>query len=103
MLIVDTYHHFDEGPVFLRRAARALKAGGRLVNIDFAKQETPVGPPVEQRVAREDFLRDARRAGLELAAEHRFLTYQYFLVFRPRRAGKRAHRVRPEGRVRPAR
>jgi ubiquinone/menaquinone biosynthesis C-methylase UbiE len=85
VLLVDTYHHFDDGPAFLRRAARALRPGGRLVNIDFAKCETLVGPPVEHRVAREDFLRDARRAGLALIAEHRFLPYQYFLVLRPRR------------------
>jgi ubiquinone/menaquinone biosynthesis C-methylase UbiE len=82
VLIVDTYHHFEDGPAFLRRVARSLKPGGRLVNIDYIRRETPVGPPVEHRVAREDFVRDARRAGLRLVAEHRFLPYQYFLVFR---------------------
>jgi ubiquinone/menaquinone biosynthesis C-methylase UbiE len=82
VLIVNAYHHFANGSVFLRRAAGALARGGRLVNIDFAKRETPVGPPVEHRVAREAFLRDARRAGLTLVAEHRFLPYQYFLVLR---------------------
>lgn len=81
-LIVDTYHHFDNGPAFLRRLARALRRGGRIVNIDFAKRDTPVGPPVDHRVSREAFLRDARRAGLALAAEHRFLPYQYFVVLR---------------------
>ncbi|MBI2467709.1 MAG: SAM-dependent methyltransferase, partial [Candidatus Rokubacteria bacterium] len=30
------------------------------------------------------FLKDARRAGLTLAAELDFLPYQYFLVLRPR-------------------
>ena len=86
VLIVDTYHHFDDGPAFLRRAAQALVRGGRLVNIDFARRATPVGPPVDHRVAREDFIRDARRAGLALMAEHRFLPHQYFLVFRRPRA-----------------
>jgi len=83
-LIVDTYHHFDHGPAFLRRVTRALRPGGRLVNIDFEARETPVGPPLEHRVSRERFLRDARRAGLEVVAEHRFLPYQYFLVLAPR-------------------
>jgi ubiquinone/menaquinone biosynthesis C-methylase UbiE len=91
-LIVDTYHHFADGPAFLRRVARALRPGGRLVNIDFAKRETPVGPPVEHRVSREDFVRDARRAGLVVVGEHQFLPYQYFLVLRRGRArrGRRA-------------
>ena len=88
-IIVDTYHHFADGPAFLRRAARALRPGGRLVNIDFAKRETPVGPPVDHRVSREDFVRDARRAGLVVAREHQFLPYQYFVVLRRDRAHRR--------------
>ncbi len=87
-LIIDSYHHFPDGPALLRRVARALGRGGRIVNIDFDRRETPVGPPVEHRIAREEFLRDARRAGLALVAEHCFLPYQYFLVLglRPRRS-----------------
>ena len=90
VLIIDTYHHFPDGAAFLRRAAGALKPGGRLVGIDFQKRETPVGPPVEHRVAREEFLRDAGRAGLALVAEHPFLPYQYFVVLRPRTRRRRA-------------
>lgn len=89
-LMVNVYHHFADGPGFLRKLARALAPGGRLVNIDFAKRETPVGPPVGHRVAREKFLRDARRAGLVLVAERRFLPYQYFLVLRPQEPPGRA-------------
>jgi ubiquinone/menaquinone biosynthesis C-methylase UbiE len=91
-LLTNTYHHFADGPAVLRRIARGLRPGGRLVNIDFDKRETPVGPPVDHRVAREDFLRDARRAGLALVAEHGFLPHQYFLVLRPRGAGARRRR-----------
>lgn len=84
VLIVNTYHHFPDGPAFFAGLVRALRNGGRIVNIDFAKRETPVGPPVEHRVAREEFLRDARRAALTLVAEHHFLPYQYFLILQPR-------------------
>jgi ubiquinone/menaquinone biosynthesis C-methylase UbiE len=91
VMIVNTYHYFPDGPRFLRRAAEALRPGGVLVGIDFAKRETPVGPPVEHRVSREEFLRDAGRAGLRLVAEHGFLPYQYFVALRPRgvRRGRR--------------
>jgi ubiquinone/menaquinone biosynthesis C-methylase UbiE len=81
-LLVNAYHHLDDGPRFLRRVRRVLKPRGRLVNIDFDARETPVGPPVEHRIERERFLHDAGRAGFRLAAEHRFLPYQYFLVLR---------------------
>ena len=85
VLIVNAYHHVRGGPAFLRRLTWALARGGRIVNIDFEKRETPVGPPVEHRVAREAFLRQARRAGLATVAERGFLPYQYFVVLRPRR------------------
>lgn len=83
-LVVDTYHHFPDGLDYLRRLARGLKAGGRIVNVDYQKRETPVGPPLEHRVAREAFLETAGRAGLVLLEEKTLLPYQYFLVLRPR-------------------
>ena len=84
ILVVDTYHHFPDGQAYLRRLARSLGAEGRIVNIDYHRRELPVGPPVEHKVARDDFLRDVREAGLQLVEEHDFLPYQYFLVLRPR-------------------
>ncbi len=83
VFLVNTYHHFPDGPAYLRRLRRLLRPGGRLVNIDFHKEETPAGPPVRHRVARESFLSEARGAGLVLTREHVFLPYQYFLVLRP--------------------
>lgn len=87
-LVVNSYHHVPDGPAFLRRLRQALARGGRIVNIDFDRRETPVGPPVAHRIAREQFLRDAERAGLGVVAEHRSLPYQYFLALRPRSARK---------------
>jgi SAM-dependent methyltransferase len=84
ILIVDTYHHFPDGPTYLKSLAGLLKPGGRLVNIDFKKEETPMGPPVELRVSRDAFVADAAKAGLSVAEEPAFLPYQYFLVLRPR-------------------
>jgi SAM-dependent methyltransferase len=69
ILTVNTYHHFPDGPAFLRRLGRSLRPGGRIANVDFHRRETPVGPPVEHRIAREEFLRQARRAGLTVVAE----------------------------------
>ncbi len=93
ILLVNAYHHFPDGPAYLRRLRGALRRGGRIVNVDFHKRETPVGPPVEHRVTREAFLAGARRAGLVPAAEHDFLPHQYCVVLRsgspPRRRAAR--------------
>lgn len=85
ILVVNTYHLFPNGPAFLRRLSKSLKAGGRLVNIDFHKRETPQGPVLARRVAREAFLADAQRASFKLVGEEKFLPYQYFLFLKPGR------------------
>ncbi|MFL5273021.1 MAG: class I SAM-dependent methyltransferase [Anaeromyxobacteraceae bacterium] len=87
VLVVDTFHHFPDGPGYLRTLARKLRPGGRLVNVDFHKRETPVGPPVEHRVSREEFLEAAHAADLDVVEEKDFLPYQYFLALAPRAAG----------------
>lgn len=83
ILVVNTYHLFPNGPAFLRRLGKSLKPGGRLANIDFHKRETPQGPVLARRVAREAFLADAQRASFKLVAEEKFLPYQYFLLLKP--------------------
>lgn len=84
ILIADTYHHFPDGPAYLKKIARALRPGGRLANIDFHERELPVGPPPAHKISRARFVDEAGRAGLKLVEEHAFLPYQYFVVFQPR-------------------
>lgn len=84
ILVVDTYHHFEDGPAYLRRLGKSLKPGGKLVNIDFHKRANPVGPKIDHLIAREAFLDDAAKAGFKLAGEQTFLPYQYFLVLAPK-------------------
>ena len=51
VLSVNAYHHYPDRPAALRRMAKLLRRGGRLAVIDFHKRETPMGPPVSERVA----------------------------------------------------
>jgi ubiquinone/menaquinone biosynthesis C-methylase UbiE len=85
ILVVNTYHLFPNGPAFLRRLLKSLKPSGRLANIDFHKRETPEGPVLARRVAKEAFIADAQRAGFTTVTEEKFLPYQYFLVLKPAR------------------
>ncbi len=82
ILIVNTFHHFPDGPRYLRLLSTRLKRGGRIANVDFHKREMPVGPPIEEKVAREDFLAAVRDAGLEVTGEETFLPHQYFFLLR---------------------
>jgi ubiquinone/menaquinone biosynthesis C-methylase UbiE len=82
-LIVDTYHHFPDGPAYLRRLATSLRPGGRIVNIDYHKRPTPVGPPMDHRISREEFLVEVRRAGFAVLSDRELLPHQYFVTLKP--------------------
>jgi ubiquinone/menaquinone biosynthesis C-methylase UbiE len=82
VLSVNAYHHYPDGPAALRRMARLLRRGGRLALIDFHKRPSPMGPPLDERVSREQFLDDSRRAGLRVAEELTFLPHQYYFLLR---------------------
>jgi cyclopropane fatty-acyl-phospholipid synthase-like methyltransferase len=83
ILIVDTYHHIGQRLDYFKRLAPRLRANGRIVVIDF-KLDSPVGPPKRHRLAPQTVIEELDRAGFALAQQHDFLSYQYFLVFRPR-------------------
>lgn len=80
VLIVNTYHHFPDGPDYLRGLGDKLGAGGVVVNIDF-RADADFGPP--HRVSRSEFLGQARQAGYIMTREETFLPQQYFIVLRP--------------------
>jgi ubiquinone/menaquinone biosynthesis C-methylase UbiE len=82
--ICNTWHHIKDRGRYLERIKRMLEPGGQVIVIDYHKREMPVGPPMEMRLAREDVLREMESNGFDLLKEHRFLPYQYFLVFMKR-------------------
>jgi len=81
IFICATLHHITDRPKYYPLLARALRPGGRVVNIDFQKRPLPVGPSFEMKIAREDVLGEFAAAGFHLAKEFDFLPYEYFLVF----------------------
>jgi len=82
--ICDTWHHIANQKQYLALMKKMLRPGGQIIMIEFHKQELPVGPPVEMKVAREDLVRQMETNGFKLAKAHTFLPYQYFLIFTPK-------------------
>ncbi len=81
-LVVDTYHHIDARAEYFRRLRNALRPGGRIAIVDF-KLDSPYGPPHAARLAPEAVKAEMEAAGFAVAADHSFLPYQYFIVFKP--------------------
>jgi arsenite methyltransferase len=81
IFICDTLHHISDRGKYYPLLARALKPGGRLVNIDFFKRLLPFGPPVEMKISEESVIDEVKPAGFRFLKKVDFLKYQYFLIF----------------------
>ena len=82
--ICDVWHHVENQSKYLSLMKKMLKPGGEIVMIDFHKKELPFGPPMQMKIAREDLIKQMEGNGFRLTQEHKFLPYQYFLVFAPK-------------------
>jgi predicted methyltransferase len=82
VLIVDAFHEMEYPVAVLRNVARMLKPNGRIGIIDYREGEGGPGPDDPQdRVPPATVIAHAGQAGLTLVEEHKFLPYQYFLIF----------------------
>ena len=83
ILMVNTWHHIEKRPKYLKKLAAALNPDGRFALIDFREGDLPVGPPADHKLARDQVLREFEKGKWTLAADYVMLPYQYFLVFYP--------------------
>lgn len=81
IFICDTYHHIPDRVDYVRTLASALRAGGRVIIVDFNDKPAPFGPPAEWKLSAETITQEFQQAGLQLARSVDFLPYQYFLEF----------------------
>lgn len=81
VFICNTYHHFEDRDVYLRKLRKALKPSGRLVIVDFYQKDgMPVGPPPHMRLSEETVQQEMSSAGFEVVEKLTFLPYQYILI-----------------------
>ena len=73
-----TAHQATPQPKFASDAGGHSRRLGSTV--DWHKRATDFGPSLEHRIAREDFLADAAKAGLQVVSEPKILPDQYFIV-----------------------
>lgn len=81
VLIVDALHEMENPVLWLKNASRTLKPQGRIGIIDYREGEGGPGPDSGVRVPAGVVRRQAATAGLKFVEEHKFLPYQYFLIF----------------------
>jgi ubiquinone/menaquinone biosynthesis C-methylase UbiE len=79
----DVLHHIENRAAYLPKLLKALRPGGRVVNIDFYKKPLPVGPPEAMKLSEEQVIAEFKAAGFRLTKRLDLLPYQYFLEFEP--------------------
>ncbi|MBI5410119.1 MAG: class I SAM-dependent methyltransferase [Nitrospirae bacterium] len=82
VFICDTYHHIENRVEYLKKLSKSLKAGGRVVVVDFHKKQIPVGPQdPEHKLAEETVHEEFHAAGYRVIRSQCVLPYQYFIEF----------------------
>ncbi|MFK7786549.1 MAG: class I SAM-dependent methyltransferase [Crocinitomicaceae bacterium] len=80
VLIVNTYHHIEDRSNYFSKVKKGTKDDGELVVIDFFKMETPVGPPVDHKIAIDQVVSELKDAGFtSFDVNVDLLPYQYIV------------------------
>ncbi len=78
--MINLHHELEDPVMILKESFRLLKKGGKVVVIDWKKEETPEGPPLGHRVDERTIESHVRDAGFSEIAKYKELPYHYFLI-----------------------
>ena len=83
VFLCDVYHHFEFPDKTLATLHAALRPGGRLVLVDYRREEgkTPEWRLKHVRAGQDVFTREIEAAGFKLQGEEKFLKDNYMLYF----------------------
>lgn len=80
ILVVNVLHEIADDSALIAEIRRSLKHGGRLVLVDWKKEPTPVGPPVDERIRQADALELLAAHDFKVIAEAEIYPYHYAVV-----------------------
>jgi predicted methyltransferase len=89
LLMVDVYHELASPQVFVRKLKEALKPGGRLVLIEFRKEDPRVPIREEHKMSVEQVRQELAADGLRIERVIDVLPWQHIIVLRPDRVAPR--------------
>ena len=81
VLFVNTLYLIDNQEQYLHRLLPAIRPGGRVVIVDWKKEETPLGPDLADRIGLADLGRMLEQAGFAVVStDNTALDYQYIMI-----------------------
>lgn len=83
VIIMNTYGYIENRTAYLKRVSQGMAPGGQLLIIDFKKNNLPVGPSDEFKVALNQVEKELTDAGFEISKiDKDALDYQYIVLAR---------------------
>jgi len=76
----NVFHELDDHSLALKEVMRILKSDGILAVVDWKKESTPVGPPVDHRFSELDVTEILQLCGFELIEIREAGPYHYLIV-----------------------
>jgi SAM-dependent methyltransferase len=92
VFVADTYHHLENRVEYMRRLARTLAPGGRVVLIDYKPGQLEHGPPPDHKLAAGVMVDEMKQAGYVLVESFATHPEQDFQVWRPATPWEEEHR-----------
>jgi 2-polyprenyl-3-methyl-5-hydroxy-6-metoxy-1,4-benzoquinol methylase len=81
LIIVNTYHHFNNKLEYMGHCKQGLKKDGMLMIVDYKKEATSHGPPVDHRIAAELVKQDLKESGFrKIKVDSNTLSEQYIIT-----------------------
>jgi SAM-dependent methyltransferase len=81
IVIVNTYGYIENRVQYLKTLSKGISAGGKLLIIDFKKNNLPIGPPEEFKVALGQVEKELMAAGFAVEKiDNEALDYQYIVL-----------------------
>lgn len=57
VLLAFSFHDMDNKESVVNEIKRVIKPGGKVIIIDWVKEKTPMGPPVDIRLSEDDYIK----------------------------------------------
>ncbi len=81
VLFVNTLYLIDQPEAYLKKLRPALRANGRVVIVDWKKEDTPLGPDLVDRISLSDLAHMLEAAGFAVVStDNTALDYQYMMT-----------------------
>lgn len=83
ILMVDVYHEFSEPQAMLRKMREGLKPGGRMVLVEYRKEDPSVPIKPEHKMSVQDVRAEVEPEGFRFVRNIGVLPQQHILIFQP--------------------